>query len=622
MVVPVHARWLLDTNLTAKTLTIKGFFRWDITVDGITLRVASVIVRRGGTFQLGTLAEPMLLRATVYITDPLHNVSAHPYLGTRFFGTDALAVEEGSFSTSSSAEASDSFERVTVTLPLDAEPGQQIDVVHNGVTLTIDVPQTASAGDTVAVLVPVSNSGLQPASPPLPPKAPPLLDAQLPAPVLDVHGRRLARTWSLLARSVPAGANQIVLKHDPTGMGWRPGDAIGVATTMQKEGHRAVITAIAPGGEWLLRPLTVQTSSAQHMASQAIDDDDRTAWTASSSGPQWALFRLAEPSVLTRVSILWKQAPVTYQLFVRNASDTDVCAGPYEASGSATESTRCTWRPIGSSLSRFSAPSTPPSPPFLPMANLGASCLAACGSDGACPTFCGLHGACCRAGSNTAEAQAHCDGSGATSSTHTCVPDQSYRPPPPPQSPPPPAAPSPRLPPPRLPSAPPPSPSAPPPPPPRPPPPVSECGFSIKARPYDTSYQMFSMHRNGRSDQLTAIAKSRGFNVVVLSPSNYSVLDHHVFDTYGSETAADDMATFLYSLTSNRQGQYVLLGTHDEASARMNDNAKEALRSVLHMRTDELGWKKMNTVISIVGAAAPIAEESGLSGENVKIEWW
>eukprot|EP00435_Cladocopium_sp_Y103_P004117 s436_g1.t1 len=48
---------------------------------------------------------------------------------------------------------------------------------------------------------------------------------------VEIHGRRMMRTWSLLARTAERGDTQLFLKHDPSTMGWRVGDHVGVATT-------------------------------------------------------------------------------------------------------------------------------------------------------------------------------------------------------------------------------------------------------------------------------------------------------------------------------------------------------------------------------------------------------
>ena len=48
---------------------------------------------------------------------------------------------------------------------------------------------------------------------------------------IKIHGRKLDRTWTLLAQDVAAGDSTLVLKDDPTSMGWQVGDKIGIAAT-------------------------------------------------------------------------------------------------------------------------------------------------------------------------------------------------------------------------------------------------------------------------------------------------------------------------------------------------------------------------------------------------------
>ena len=48
---------------------------------------------------------------------------------------------------------------------------------------------------------------------------------------VEISGRSLERTWTLLAKPFEIGSNQIHLLHDPAGMGWRKGDRIAIAPT-------------------------------------------------------------------------------------------------------------------------------------------------------------------------------------------------------------------------------------------------------------------------------------------------------------------------------------------------------------------------------------------------------
>ena len=53
-------------------------------------------------------------------------------------------------------------------------------------------------------------------------------------PTIDVSGRPLARTWSLLAVPTTVGMSSITLLHDPEAMGWRIGDRISIAPTVPR----------------------------------------------------------------------------------------------------------------------------------------------------------------------------------------------------------------------------------------------------------------------------------------------------------------------------------------------------------------------------------------------------
>lgn len=229
--------------------------------------------------------------------------------------TDTLLASQNRPCRSETAAWSDSDESVqlsTISLivPVGAEPGQIVSTTHEGQDVTIEIPQDAEVGDTISVKVELAmptvelNSSV---SPP-PPSAPPTTLAQLPAPVINVHGRRLGRTWSLLARTAPETGNKLALKDDPIAMGWRVGDAIGIATTSGREGTRAVITHIGGAAEYSLERASVEASSSNRWlpAEWAVDDKDDTQWSADGSDPQWLLMRLKTQSVLTRVQILWK----------------------------------------------------------------------------------------------------------------------------------------------------------------------------------------------------------------------------------------------------------------------------------------------------------------------------
>eukprot|EP00931_Biecheleriopsis_adriatica_P004358 TRINITY_DN106040_c0_g1_i1.p1 TRINITY_DN106040_c0_g1~~TRINITY_DN106040_c0_g1_i1.p1 ORF type:complete len:1261 (+),score=170.66 TRINITY_DN106040_c0_g1_i1:87-3869(+) len=56
---------------------------------------------------------------------------------------------------------------------------------------------------------------------------------------IEIHGRPLTRTFTLLAQTARAGDTRLSLKHSAQDMGWQVGDKIGVVTTGNVEGNLA-----------------------------------------------------------------------------------------------------------------------------------------------------------------------------------------------------------------------------------------------------------------------------------------------------------------------------------------------------------------------------------------------
>jgi hypothetical protein len=50
-------------------------------------------------------------------------------------------------------------------------------------------------------------------------------------PTMTIRGKQLARTWSLLSEPLVPGATTMTLMHDPTQMGWKVGDRLGISPT-------------------------------------------------------------------------------------------------------------------------------------------------------------------------------------------------------------------------------------------------------------------------------------------------------------------------------------------------------------------------------------------------------
>ena len=70
-------------------------------------------------------------------------------------------------------------------------------------------------------------------------------------PIVEVTGRKLVRTWSLLAKPFHANEMSIKLMHSPVRMGWNIGDRIGVSSTQKTSdgtAHSFTITALSDDG--------------------------------------------------------------------------------------------------------------------------------------------------------------------------------------------------------------------------------------------------------------------------------------------------------------------------------------------------------------------------------------
>jgi len=50
-------------------------------------------------------------------------------------------------------------------------------------------------------------------------------------PTMTIRGKQLARTWSLLSKPLVPGATTMTLMHNPTQMGWKVGDRLGISPT-------------------------------------------------------------------------------------------------------------------------------------------------------------------------------------------------------------------------------------------------------------------------------------------------------------------------------------------------------------------------------------------------------
>lgn len=65
--------------------------------------------------------------------------------------------------------------------------------------------------------------------------------------VIQIHGRRMQKTWTLLSATARVGSTVLQLKDDPRVMQWRIGDRIGIATTTLGLSTQHRISALGPG---------------------------------------------------------------------------------------------------------------------------------------------------------------------------------------------------------------------------------------------------------------------------------------------------------------------------------------------------------------------------------------
>ena len=70
-----------------------------------------------------------------------------------------------------------------------------------------------------------------------------------PGSSIKIHGRKMERTWTLLSADAQQGSNTLRTRDDPTLMGWRVGDTIGLAKTTTGDvgrGQQTKIVEIQP----------------------------------------------------------------------------------------------------------------------------------------------------------------------------------------------------------------------------------------------------------------------------------------------------------------------------------------------------------------------------------------
>eukprot|EP00927_Polykrikos_kofoidii_P025548 TRINITY_DN2292_c0_g1_i5.p1 TRINITY_DN2292_c0_g1~~TRINITY_DN2292_c0_g1_i5.p1 ORF type:complete len:1175 (-),score=137.28 TRINITY_DN2292_c0_g1_i5:107-3631(-) len=133
---------------------------------------------------------------------------------------------------------------------------------------------------------------------------------------IEIHGRELLRTWTLLSRTATAGSTVIFPKESPEFMRWRPGDRIGLATTTRGRSTVHTIDAIGPATELPL-PLKDAYAAIEHpelheQAIRAIDGNMHTRWSSfcgskCNAEDQWLAINLPRNSYVTRLRVHFSQ---------------------------------------------------------------------------------------------------------------------------------------------------------------------------------------------------------------------------------------------------------------------------------------------------------------------------
>ena len=66
---------------------------------------------------------------------------------------------------------------------------------------------------------------------------------------IQIHGRKMERTWTLLKKDATQGSTELNTRDDPAVMGWQVGDTIGLAKTTSNDvggGQQTKIVEIQP----------------------------------------------------------------------------------------------------------------------------------------------------------------------------------------------------------------------------------------------------------------------------------------------------------------------------------------------------------------------------------------
>mmetsp|Transcript_117680 Transcript_117680/g.377616 ORF Transcript_117680/g.377616 Transcript_117680/m.377616 type:complete len:988 (+) Transcript_117680:2-2965(+) len=137
---------------------------------------------------------------------------------------------------------------------------------------------------------------------------------------IDIHGLPMARTWCLLNRTARAGSTELFLNFDPSAMGWKVGDRIGLATTSMGTSTKHQIVAIreATDEPLVLASAVAGQQEAQLPASNTIDDNMDSLWSSylAKAEENWIVFNFSVPHDLTRFRFYWQEPRYAPQYLV------------------------------------------------------------------------------------------------------------------------------------------------------------------------------------------------------------------------------------------------------------------------------------------------------------------
>ena len=296
VVVSASESWVLDADMSCRSLTVQGSLTWDTTKDGLTLQAGYVVIEGAGAFELGSAAAPMLFRATIRLLD---NGASHPYLGARVLGGDGVAA----------ISASTDEERF--------HSGNGSSGVTRGYAPRIDI-HGAPLGRSWSLLSATARAG----------------DTQLllehdPAAMGWVAGDELG-----IATTARGAGQRVSIASVGAALQWELGAAGANASHERPE-----------DGEG---------------ADMAVDGTDETRWrsydaaVAGTASTDWLLVRLHEPSVLRALTLTWDVPgrPATFSLHVRSGTLAGGCALPAAAAdGSGSDaSSGYTWTTAASDV--------------------------------------------------------------------------------------------------------------------------------------------------------------------------------------------------------------------------------------------------------------------------------